>query len=163
MGNLHISGHSSLSRKLGCPHFWVSRGPWGGRSCPLTGAQSDRGGHPEGIQEEVGGKGKRLFGALDWGAPPSASLVRREIWGEEYEEEKETPCLGPELDLTELTLSGQGDIRTQPPGTRSISGEGNFRTQPPGPGAFLGDIPGPIPKSCRCSQWRRLPGVHSQV
>ena len=37
----------------------------------------------EGIQEEVGGKGKRLPGAPDGGALPSASSVRREIWGEE--------------------------------------------------------------------------------
>lgn len=127
MGNSHISGHSSLSRKLGCPHFWVSRGLWGGRSCPLTGAQSDRGGHPEGIQEEVGGKGKRLFGALDWGAPPSASLVRREIWGEEYEEEKETPCLGPELDLTELTLSGQGVYQDSTPWDQEHFWGGEFQ------------------------------------
>lgn len=80
---------------------------------------------PEGIQEEVGGKGKRLSGAPDRGAPPSAFSVRGGIWGEEQGEEKETretPCLSPKLDLTELTLSGKGGYQDSAPRTRSISG-----------------------------------------
>lgn len=82
---------------------------------------------PEGIQEEVRGKGKRLSGAPDRGAPPLAFSVRGGIWGEEWREEKETretPCLGPKLDLTRLTLSGKGRgwYQDSAPGTRSISG-----------------------------------------
>ena len=81
MGNLHISGHPSLSRKLGCPHFWVSRGP--GERDPAHSLVPSQMETPEGIQKEVGGKGKRLSGAPDRGAPPSAFSVRGGIWGEE--------------------------------------------------------------------------------
>lgn len=52
--------------------------------------------------------------------------------------------LGPQLDPTELTLAGGG-------------GEG-VKTQSLEAGAFLSGIPSPISKSCRCPQWRWVPG-----